>query len=137
MRWRWWPTANEQAAVFAKSRKPVSDQDFLTDCGLSDDSNAWHVALAVRRSVASYGMVDSAYILAADRYPGELEALSGWDSLDFLGWILELENELCTPVSNSLTTSLREFSVKDLVNVVRQYQLSQSQVKPIDAASKV
>ncbi len=57
MKWRRWRTPREIAADFAKDRNEQSDQEFLAGCGLPDTREAMRIALAVRRSVASYGMV--------------------------------------------------------------------------------
>lgn len=92
MRLRWWRMADEMAADFARQHPPQSDAEFLAECGLPVNASA--TALAVRRSVASYGMVAAEHIRSGDSYPGTLESLSGWDSLDFLGWVIELEREL-------------------------------------------
>jgi acyl carrier protein len=92
--WRWRKTAEEMASAFAATRAPQTDEEFIRECGLADDAEAAALALAVRRSVASYGMVDSQLIRATDRYTEELSALSGWDSPDLLSWWCDLEQEL-------------------------------------------
>src|SRR5437879_4562457 len=90
-RLRWWRMADEMAADFARLHPPQSDAEFLAECGLAAAPAA---ALAVRRSVASYGMVAADHIRPDHTYPGALEELSGWESLDFVAWIMELEREL-------------------------------------------
>lgn len=90
-RLRWWRMADELAADFDAEHPPQSDAHFLAECGLADAPAA---ALAVRRSVASYGMVAADHIRPGHGYPGALEELSGWESLDFLQWVFELEREL-------------------------------------------
>ena len=94
MKWRWWRTADEKAADFAKDRERQTDEQFFSECGLPDTAQTVRIALAVRRSVASVGAVEPEYIRTNDRYPEELAALSGWDSLDFLDWVFQLEREL-------------------------------------------
>ncbi len=85
MKWRWWRTAEEMAADFAASRKSQHDSNFISECGLPDTPLASRVTLAVRRSVANYGLVDSKYVRADDVYPDQLIELSGWESIDLVG----------------------------------------------------
>jgi acyl carrier protein len=127
MRWRWWRTAAEMAADFTATRESQSDQNFIAACGLPDDGIAWETAIAVRRSVAAYGMVSREYIAISDRYPDELINLSGWDSLDFLAWILELEKELDEPVPPEAYAEIRTpFTVNDLVWAIYRHRDSQT-----------
>ena len=131
MKWRWWRKADELAADFTRNRTRLSDMDFVSACHIGDDSAICKVAIAVRRSVANYGMVDADFIYPSDRYPGQLNALSGWDSLDLFGWLLELEQELGEPVSNSMFRNLkRSFSVADLVDLVCHYRSGLAKTKP-------
>lgn len=119
MKWRWWRTADEMAADFAADRTPETDEHFIAACNLPDTPEAVRVSLAVRRSVASYGMIDPKFIRATDGYPNELVELSGWDSIDFLAWIFELERELEMPISRKAFRDIRQpFTVKDLVSAV-------------------
>ncbi len=128
MKWRLWRTANEMAADFAANRSPESDANYIADCGLPATPIAQRVALAVRRSVASYGMIDSQFIRASDRYPDQLIDLSGWDSLDFLGWLFELERELDLPVPLDVFEYIRDpFSVADLVQAVLAFLEQQAE----------
>jgi hypothetical protein len=107
------------AADFARTRSPQADADFLAECELPDDAEANRSAIAVRRSVAKYGMIDPTFIRATDRYPEELMALSGWDSIDFLGWVIELDDDLGEPVRSEWFDGLPEsFSVRDLAHCV-------------------
>jgi hypothetical protein len=116
---RWWRTADEMASDFARQFPARSDAEFLADCALPNDPNAERAALAVRRSVAIYGAVPPVHIYANHSYPGELESLSGWDSIDFVGWILELERELGVDVDAKWFEKLpATFSVRDLAQIV-------------------
>ena len=128
MKWRPWRTAQEKADEFAADRGLQSDEQFLTACGLPGTPEATRIALAVRRSVASYGIVAAEYIRAEDRYPDELSDLSGWDSIDFLAWLFELERELGgEKISRKAFDGLRyTFSVKDLVLAVYRYKHAES-----------
>src|SRR6516225_11159807 len=94
MKWGWPRTAEEMARDFAKGREPQSDDQFVAECNLPDDAAARQCALAVRRSVARYSLIDPQFIRATDRYPNELINLSGWDSLDFVEWVMGLEEKM-------------------------------------------
>jgi hypothetical protein len=99
----------------------------LAECGLSDNPSAERAALAVRRSVAKFGAIAPEHIYASHCHPGELESLSNWDSLDFIGWVLELELELGVKVQRNWFGSLaRRFSVHDLVMAVRNQLAGQT-----------
>ena len=123
MKWRWWRTADEKAADFVADREPQNDEQFCMECGLPTSTDAIRMALAVRRSVASYGSVAAEFVRADDRYPEELGRLSEWDSLDILAWILELERELGgEKISSTAFEDLRPpFAVKDLVWMLYSY----------------
>jgi acyl carrier protein len=125
--WRWWRTAQEKASTFAATRSAQSDGEFLRDCGLSNDDESASAALAVRRSVAKYGMVDAQAIRAADRYPEELIALSGWDSIDLLAWVFELDAQLGVRVPYEQLFrefDVRAFQIRDLVKIVCEWHRS-------------
>lgn len=102
----------------------LSDTDFVTACDLPDDPIAAHVALAVRRDVANVGLVDSQFIRPEDDYPGSLEALPLWDSMDWLEFVLELEEELgiAIPdeVANEVSTTQR-VTTKQMASVLYRY----------------
>ncbi len=116
MKLRWWRNATEMAEDFARRGPPQSDADFLAECGLPDNPGVVRLALAVRRSVSSYGAVAPEFIRASHLYPDDLAQLSGWDCLDFVGWVLKLEQELAARVDGSWLGSLPiPFSVRDLV----------------------
>ena len=122
MKWRWWRTADEMAADFAADRTLETDEQFIAACDLPDNAEAVRIAMAVRRSVASYGMIDPKFIRAIDGYPDELVELSGWDSIGFLAWIFELERELEMPVSSDAFRDIRQpFTVKELVLAVHKF----------------
>lgn len=54
----------------------------------------------MRRAVANVGLIDSQYISVADNYPGTLERLPLWDSMDWVEFMLELEFELGETISD-------------------------------------
>ena len=129
MNLRWWKTAQERAEEFQATRPPQSDEAFVAECGLPATDHARRVALAVRHSVATYGMCEPEYIRVDDRYPEQLGMLSGWDSIDFLGWTLELDKELKLVVPNKAWKSLKGpgFSVRELIQAI----LDQGELRPI------
>lgn len=122
MKWRWWRNADEMAAEFAAKRKPLGDEQFVSACRLPSNPLATRVALAVRRSVATYGMIGPEYIYAEDVYPDQLIELSGWDSIDFLSWVLELEKELEVAIPDHIFQDIDlAFSVQELAQRVYAY----------------
>jgi acyl carrier protein len=94
MVFRFLKTDRAKVADFRKARSRQTDEEFLAQCGLSDTPQARRVALAVRRAAANVGLVDSQFIRVDDDYPGSLELLPLWDSMDWLEFFLELEEEL-------------------------------------------
>ncbi|PQO47459.1 hypothetical protein C5Y93_05300 [Blastopirellula marina] len=116
MKMRWRRTPKEMAAEFAKTRTPQSDDEFFRACDLPDDDLARQSALAVRRTTAAYGRIDPEFIRPTDRYPEELTNLTGWDKIDFVDWLAELEAMLDETLSDNADQWLAlEFSVKELV----------------------
>jgi acyl carrier protein len=74
--------------------------------------------LAVRRTVASIGLIDPQFIFATDMYPDQLAKLPLWDSMEWVEFFLELEQELGTIIPDQEWTQLfnpSRFSVKQLV----------------------
>jgi hypothetical protein len=86
--------AHSKVDDFRDGRTRLSDNDFLADCGLTPGTEAAEIALAVRRAVAGVGLIDPLFIRADDSYPGTLEVLPLWDSMDWLCLVFELEREL-------------------------------------------
>jgi len=86
--------AHSKVDDFREGRTRQSDNEFLADCGLTPGTEAAEVALAVRRAVAGVGLIDPLFIRAHDSYPGTLEVLPLWDSMDWLCLVFELEREL-------------------------------------------
>ena len=110
------------APNFVDGRSPQPDEEFISDCGLPNNPEAARIALAVRRSIAGHGM-NPGYVRASDRYPGRLEALSGWDSPDLVELLLELERELGYDIPAEEVfqgVDFGAFSVRDLVDAAYQ-----------------
>lgn len=110
---------------FRQGRTRQPDREFLADCGVEPGTEAARIALAVRRAVAGIGLVDPLFVRVADSYPGTLELLPLWDSMDWLALQLEIRRELGQPVpwlsdeivpkSGPLTVSGMIVSVRDLL----------------------
>lgn len=84
----------QQIAAFTARRVPQSERDFIADCGLGKNARDVQIAIAVRQSVARSCGVEPAYIRAHDVFSGELYALWGEDSLDSIGFYIDLEARL-------------------------------------------
>jgi hypothetical protein len=120
---RFFKTAGQKVADFRHGRSRQPDEAFLAECGLPDTPGARRVALAVRRAVANVGLVDSQFIRVDDDWPGSLELLPLWDSMDWLAFFLELEEELgedpryveetlgCLPIPRHVTVGELALSV--------------------------
>ncbi len=83
---------------FRRGRTRQPDDEFLADCGVQPGTETARIALAVRRAVAFIGLVDPLYVRATDSYPGTLELLPLWDSMDWFSLQMEIERELGQPV---------------------------------------
>ncbi len=109
---------------FCQDHTPQADLDFLADCGISENTEAARIALGVRRAVAKCGCIEPAFVATNDDYPGSLEVLPFWDSIDVFGFLLELENEIGVRLSKKDITQIFNFNetrrkggtVKDWVN---------------------
>ena len=123
-------TTRQKIDDFRKGRERQTDADFIRECHLPSAPHAESVALAVRRAAASIGLIDPLYIRAGDRCPGELEMLPLWDSMDWVMFILEIEEELGVDIPDSEAeriTTRRDFSIRhcvhDVLGVVQQLQV--------------
>ena len=110
---------------FRTGRTRQPDDEFLADCGVQPGTETARIALAVRRAVAWVGLVDPLYVRATDSYPGTLELLPLWDSMDWFSLQMEIERELGqtvpwespleTPTAGPLTVSQMVACVRDLL----------------------
>jgi hypothetical protein len=113
-------------ADFRKGRSRQPDNEFLADCGVEPETETDRIALAVRRAVASIGLVDPLFVRAWDSYPGTLELLPLWDSMDWFALQMEIEHELgqrvpgdadrSTPNNGPLTVRKMVLCVRDLLS---------------------
>ena len=128
--WRIFKTTHSKVADFPAGRVRQPDEPFLAECDLPDDPEAARIALGVRRAVASVGLVAPAFIRASDRFPEELGVLPLWDSLDWLGLILAIEEELGEPPPQPLEEWKQQgaFSVKQLVQAAREHMSRRADV---------
>ncbi len=120
--WRIFKTAHDKVDEFRKGRTRQPDDAFLVDCGLTRNTEAAEVALAVRRAVAGVGLVDPLFIHADDSYPGTLEILPLWDSMDWIAFMVELERELgrTVPQGSEVMPKSDPTTVRGLVALVRE-----------------
>jgi hypothetical protein len=117
--------AHCKVADFRRGRTRQPDDEFLADCGVAPGTEPARIALAVRRAVAATGLVDPLFVRAQDSYPGSLEVLPLWDSMDWVALQFEIERELGQPVrwqagqivpqSGPLTVSGMVTGVRDLL----------------------
>jgi hypothetical protein len=105
---RFWGSKSpeEKASDFAKNHERMTGEDFFEECELPESPEARRIAFAVRRSVALHGCVDADFIYLADRDPEGLIGLEGWDSLDFVGSMIQLEIELGEMVDGRILYNL-------------------------------
>jgi hypothetical protein len=123
---RFFPTPEQQVAEFCKDRSRESDKEFLAACCLPEEIDAARIAIAVRRVIANLGKVDAQFIRHDDKYPAQLGKLPMWDSIEWLEFFLQLEDELGVRISEA---QMREFfqpdtkggiSVSEMVSRVRR-----------------
>ena len=91
---RMFKTAHCKVHDFREGRPRQPDHEFLADCGVEPGTEMARIALAVRRAVAGIGLVDPLFVRAVDSYPGTLELLPLWDSMDWAAFTMQLEEEL-------------------------------------------
>jgi acyl carrier protein len=123
-------TAHMKVAEFRAGRTRQPDDQFVADCGLAPRSEAARVALAVRRAVASIGLIDPLYIRAGDAYPDQLGVLPLWDSMDWVALVMELEQELDTRITDEEAAQLFDpdrVSVKEMVAAASQLLVSRGE----------
>ena len=110
-------SSHAKVAHFKKGRTRLPDEEFLRELGIGDNAQDREVALAVRRAVANVGLVDPLFIRADDREDVELSALPMWDSMDWVEFIMELEDELgiTIPDDEAMKIKISNFSVRSCV----------------------
>lgn len=117
-------TSEQKVAGFCQNRTRQSDAQFLSDCRLSADPDVVRAALVVRRTIAKLGHIDPEFIRAEDIYPDQLGTLPMWDSIDWMAFFLELEEELDICINDEATAVFFEpyrssgISVREMVSRV-------------------
>lgn len=110
--------AHSKVDEFRAGRTRQPDDEFLRECGLEPSTAAAEIALAVRRAVAAVGLVDPLFVRCDDSYPGTLDVLPLWDSMDWLSFAFELERELGRSVRwepSEIVRHSRSVTVSDLI----------------------
>ncbi|MBI5383884.1 MAG: hypothetical protein HZA90_04275 [Verrucomicrobia bacterium] len=116
-------TAHHKVDDFRQGRIRQADEEFLQDCQICSGTEAARIGLAVRRAVGGVGLVDPLFVRADDSYPGTLERLPLWDSMDWVAFEMEVERELGEPLPSGEhvpTPSAQRMTVRDLVERVRE-----------------
>jgi hypothetical protein len=95
-----WYRRHVRAALEASDRwrtgPTMGDGEFLMRCEVPDEPFAAAVALAARRVIADLGSVPPETIRPEDSFARDLVALPFWDSLDWFGFLLDVERA-CGP----------------------------------------
>jgi hypothetical protein len=82
-----------EAAAQWSRRRGLSDDEFLRQCHVPGEPFAILAALSARRAVASLATVPAETIRPDDSFARDLSQLPFWDSLDWLGFVLEVEKQ--------------------------------------------
>lgn len=97
-------------------REPQDLDSFIRECALIPSAQVRLVADAVRKSLAHIAPFSDDKLRASDSFPGSLEVLPGWDSLDFIHWQMMFEDYLGEPAPvEEFGTIGSSFNVADLV----------------------
>ena len=75
-----------EIVAMIEARDAQELDEFIVDCGQVPSDSIRLVADAIRKSLAYIAPFDHDKLRSSDSYPGSLEVLPGWDSLDFLEW---------------------------------------------------
>ena len=98
------------------SSRPNQPTDtFILACGREVTPDAIRIAEAIRMSLSHAASFQHSQLRADDTYPGNLEVLPGWDSLDFLEWVMTAEEYLGASIPVDAYDGIGgNFSVADL-----------------------
>jgi acyl carrier protein len=113
----------ERVAQFCAGRSPESDDVFLSDLGPTIDPETQRIGLAVRKAVGRVGSVGAEWIRASDAYPDQLSLLPIWESMDWMIFVMELEEALDTQFNDKEFERVRvvpRVTVAELVAGIRQ-----------------
>ena len=73
------------------TESPMDDETFLRACGIPNDPFRRRVAVKARTAIANLAGVPPATILPDHTFAHDLVELPYWDSLDWLGYVFEVE----------------------------------------------
>ena len=99
----------------------MESDEFLDAMGIDRSSEFAKIALAARATLAELGCVPPDSITAADRFYPDLEKLPFYDSIDFLGVVLAVEDMLDICVSGDESAAIAESVAKGTVADVVQH----------------
>jgi hypothetical protein len=103
-------------------QRPENDEEFLTLCDLPPHPHALRIALAVRRTIASFADVNPQMIHAGDRIPDDLGDIFIYESPIAVEFIMVLEQELNTRLPDFVTDILckETVTVKEIVSEINR-----------------
>jgi hypothetical protein len=106
---------------FKGDRVRWSDEQFLKECNNSPASDLARTAVAVRRCVADVGLIDSMFIRPNDCFPGNLDVLPLWESMDFIDLVLRIQDELSVEWTDRQDTGVlaTPFTVLELIQRIQ------------------
>jgi hypothetical protein len=82
-----------EAALNWSGRRLLPDAEFLRACEVPEEPFPVQAALSARRAIASLATVPSETIYPEDSFFNDLRRLPFCDSLDWLGFVLEVEKQ--------------------------------------------
>jgi acyl carrier protein len=82
-----------RAAEHWRERPTMGDGKFLKQCEIPDESLLVEVALAARKVIADLGTVPPETIRPDDTFAEDLIQLPFWDSLEWMGLVMGVEEE--------------------------------------------
>ena len=106
----------------------MSDDEFVLKCDLPDVELATRAALIARRAAGKMGCVDPQFIMPDDDYPSSLEVLPGWESIDWVEFVMAIEEASNVEIPDEAAEMIvgswsSHATIKDLVHRVYQYLL--------------
>lgn len=112
--WHVFTPKKKKVAEFLRLHEPQADSIFVAECGYESDIEASKIALGVRRCIAEMGGIPPEYIRHDHRFPDDIGNLDFWDSIDEIGFLVELEANFNRRLPDEPLIG-QGFVVKDLV----------------------
>lgn len=100
-------SGKQRAVEFLSRTVPQSDETFFLGCRLPNHPEAMRVALAVRSVIAKLGKVPTECIRFDMRFSDGILSLPFWDSIEQVGYIIELEESLSLSLEESEISRIR------------------------------